>query len=74
MEDKDEYQCPSCGEMKDVEKMCNHDGSCDDCQEEKGDYDFSEDVCPNCGEESIGMCEDLLECFGCRWIWIPGLN
>jgi hypothetical protein len=34
MEDeRDEYQCPSCGEMRDVEKMCNPDGACDDCQE-----------------------------------------
>jgi len=30
----DEYQCPSCGEMRDVEKMCNPDGSCDYCQDD----------------------------------------
>ncbi len=30
--EKDEYMCPSCGEMWDIEEMCNEDGCCNICQ------------------------------------------
>lgn len=43
MEDElDVYMCPSCGEDRDVEQLCNSDGSCDFCQESSS--------CYNCGE------------------------
>lgn len=29
----DEYMCPDCGIMRDVEEMCNPDGRCDYCQD-----------------------------------------
>jgi len=31
----DAHQYPSCGEMRDVEQMCNPNGACDCCQEEE---------------------------------------
>lgn len=68
-EELDEYPCPECGEMRDVEKMCNPNGTCDSCQEEE--FDISEVVCPNCDSEAVGMDGDTLECFSCSHEWNP---
>lgn len=35
LDERDEYLCPECGEMRDVEEMCNPNGACDKCQDEE---------------------------------------
>lgn len=59
-EERDEYMCPSCGEMRDIEEMCNKDGACDHCNSEK---------CPDCGSFSVGFDNGEYECFDCDYRW-----
>ncbi len=60
MEERDEYQCPECGQMRDVEEMCNENGSCDFCNSES---------CPRCKSDAVGYSNGTYECFDCENEW-----
>ena len=58
--EKDDFMCPDCGEMRDVEEMCNKDGRCDFCNSSH---------CPECNSSSVGFSDGEYECFECDATW-----
>jgi hypothetical protein len=58
--ERDEYLCPECSEMRDVEEMCNENGACDWCNSAK---------CPSCNSSAVGYSNGTYECFECDNEW-----